>query len=101
VKLPSAGTAAWWRQKKRARLGSTGWVTGCFTESPSPGFGAPTPTTLDDDGNAVFLFFGSSCATGSSEVIADVEAGTHPTYTTTFNINPPQPTLSGSGLLGS
>jgi hypothetical protein len=55
--------------------------------------GAPTPTTLDDDGNAVFLFFGSSCATGSSAVIADVEAGTHPTYTTSFTINPPQPTL--------
>jgi hypothetical protein len=54
--------------------------------------GAPTPTTLDDDGNAVFLFFGSSCAAGSSAVIADVEAGSHPTYTTTFDINPPQPT---------
>ncbi len=48
---------------------------------------------LDDDGNAVFLFLGASCAAGSSTVIADVNAGTHPTYTTTFNINPPQPTI--------
>jgi len=49
--------------------------------------------TLDNDGNAAFVFFGSSCAAGSSQVIADVLAGTHPTYTTTFNINPPQPTI--------
>ncbi len=48
---------------------------------------------IDDDGNVVFLFVGSSCAAGSSQVIADVLAGTHPTYTTTFNINPPQPTI--------
>ena len=26
-------------------------------------------------------------------VIAEVEAGSHPTYTTTFNINAPQPTI--------
>jgi hypothetical protein len=48
---------------------------------------------IDDDGNVVFLFVGSSCAAGSSQVIADVLAGTHPTYTTTFNIDPPQPTI--------
>jgi len=48
---------------------------------------------LDDDGNAVFVFLGASCGAGASTVIADVEAGTHPTYTTTFNINPPQPTI--------
>jgi hypothetical protein len=48
---------------------------------------------LDNDGNAVFTFFGRSCAAGSSQVIADVLAGTHQTYTTTFNINPPQPTI--------
>jgi len=52
-----------------------------------------TQTTLDDDGNAVFVFYGESCATGSSEVIADVEAGSYPTYTTTFNVNPPAPTI--------
>ena len=37
-------------------------------------------TTLDDDGNAVFVFWGASCAATTSEVIADVLAGTHPTY---------------------
>jgi hypothetical protein len=55
--------------------------------------GGTTSSTLDDDGNAVFVFFGSSCAAGPSEVIADVEAGTHPTYTTTFNIVAPEPTI--------
>jgi hypothetical protein len=48
---------------------------------------------IDNDGNAAFLFFGASCAAGSSVVTADVLAGTHPTYTTTFNILPPQPTI--------
>jgi hypothetical protein len=48
---------------------------------------------IDDDGNAAFLFFGASCAAGPSEVIADVLAGTHPTYTTTFTVLPPQPTI--------
>ncbi|HEY7946811.1 MAG TPA: hypothetical protein VID75_03985 [Acidimicrobiales bacterium] len=50
-------------------------------------------TTLDDDGNAVFAFLGASCAAGPSAVIADVLAGTHATYTTTFNINAPAPTI--------
>jgi hypothetical protein len=48
---------------------------------------------IDDDGNAAVIFEGSSCAAGSSVVTADVLAGTHPTYTTTFNILPPQPTI--------
>jgi hypothetical protein len=50
-------------------------------------------TPLDDDGNAVFFFDGASCAAGSSIVTVDVEAGTHPTYTTTLNVLPPQPTI--------
>ena len=49
--------------------------------------------TLDDDGNAAFLFVGTSCAAGPSTVTADVLVGTRPTYTTTFNILPPQPTI--------
>jgi len=44
---------------------------------------------LDDDGNATFVFKGRSCATGPSAVIADVMAGTHPTYVTTFTVSPP------------
>jgi hypothetical protein len=50
-------------------------------------------TILDDDGNAAFYFAGTSCAAGSSIVTADVEAGSHPTYTTTFNIVAPEPTI--------
>ncbi len=50
-------------------------------------------TLLDDDGNAVFMFKGTSCAATTSEVVADVEAGTHPTYVTTWTTNPPVPTI--------
>jgi hypothetical protein len=50
-------------------------------------------TTLDDDGNAVFLFEGISCAPGDSTVIADLMGGTHDTFATTFTISPPTPTV--------
>ncbi|MGH9017847.1 MAG: hypothetical protein ACRDY1_08895 [Acidimicrobiales bacterium] len=56
------------------------------SSSTAPG---TAETTLDDDGNAVFEFYGASCAAGTSEVIADVLAGTHPTYATSFIVNPP------------
>ena len=57
---------------------------------------AGASTTLDDDGNAVFVFEGASCAAGASTVTADVEAGTHPTYTTTYTIVAPQATLTAT-----
>ena len=50
--------------------------------------------TLDNDGNAVFVFKGASCAAGTSTVTADVDAGTHPTYTTTFTVGAPVETAS-------
>jgi uncharacterized repeat protein (TIGR01451 family) len=53
--------------------------------------------TLDDDGNAVFAFKGASCAAGTSTVTADVDAGTHPTYTTTYTIAAPTVTLPSAG----
>ncbi|HTT87626.1 MAG TPA: hypothetical protein VMF60_09680, partial [Acidimicrobiales bacterium] len=49
---------------------------------------------LDDDGSAVFVFKGASCAAGQSAVTADVLAGTHPTYTTTFTVDAPAPTAA-------
>ncbi len=55
--------------------------------------GPEVNTFLDDDGNAVFVFGGVSCASGPSQVIADVLAGTHPTYVTTFTVDPPAPTI--------
>jgi hypothetical protein len=55
--------------------------------------GPEVQTQLDDDGNAVFVFEGASCASGPSQVIADVLAGTHPTYTVEFSVLPPQPTI--------
>jgi hypothetical protein len=54
---------------------------------------APGNTTIiDDDGNAVFFFLGSSCASGSSAVIADILSGFHQTYIGSFSVQPPQPT---------
>jgi hypothetical protein len=55
---------------------------------------ATEPTgTLDDDGNAVFTFQGISCAAGTYDVIADVEAGAHDTFTMAYTVNPPAPTI--------
>jgi hypothetical protein len=55
--------------------------------------GADITETLDDDGNAVFVFVGSSCAATTTDVIADILAGSHPTYTGTFTVSPPAPTI--------
>ena len=48
---------------------------------------------LDNDGNAEFVFKGADCAPGTSTVVADIAAGTHTTYDTTFTIAAPQVTL--------
>ena len=70
--------------------GGFDWYTGDYNDIIDT---SPPQETLDDDGNAVFVFFGTSCAATTSEVIADVMAGTHPTYTTTFTVVPPAPTI--------
>jgi hypothetical protein len=57
------------------------------------GIGTPIQSTLDDDGNSYFVFAGASCAAGTWGVVADVEAGTNPTYVTTFTVDPPAPTI--------
>jgi hypothetical protein len=77
------------------QAGNTAGVgVGPGVHSPENGFGVNTgtrpSTILDDDGNAVFIFEGISCASGPSQVIADVLAGSHPTYTTSFTVLPPQ-----------
>ncbi len=55
--------------------------------------GPKASTILDDDGNAVFVFKGTSCAAGPSQVIADVLAGTGDTFVTTFTVDPPAVTI--------
>jgi hypothetical protein len=64
------------------------WITdeGTFT-------GSTAIATIDDDGNATATVLGGSCAAGSVAVIADVEAGTDPTYATTFTIDAPAPMI--------
>jgi hypothetical protein len=64
------------------------WITdqGTFT-------GSSAIATVDDDGNATVTVLGGSCAPGTVPVIADVAAGTDPTYTATFTINAPAPMI--------
>jgi hypothetical protein len=49
-------------------------------------------STLDDDGNAVFVFEGISCAAGDSQVIADVQYSID-TYVFDYTVSPPAPTI--------
>jgi hypothetical protein len=64
------------------------WISdqGSFSGSTATG-------TVDDDGNATFMVLGGSCAAGDVVVIAEVEAGTDPTYSTNFTIDAPAPGL--------
>jgi hypothetical protein len=88
-----------WNQLQSRCQAAEGFVLlpsgGVDTTQEEPGGVIQTipPVSLDDDGNAVFIFIGGSCAAGPSVVTADVLAGTHQTYTTTFNILPPQLTI--------
>jgi hypothetical protein len=73
-----------------------GWFLGSFVQGigATKGIvGPPALAALDDDGNAAFLFEGASCAAGTSDVVAEVLGGDHTTYTTTFTIDAPQPTI--------
>jgi hypothetical protein len=64
------------------------------TPDDGTGLGGEIPeTTLDSFGNAVFVFEGVSCESGVSTVVAEVKAGTYPTYRTTFKILAPKPTI--------
>jgi hypothetical protein len=65
------------------------WVTNVDTFADS----TTATAVLDDNGNATFTFYGVSCATGASTVIADVEAGLHPKYTTSFRVLSPRVTI--------
>jgi hypothetical protein len=62
-----------------------------FTLPPAPpgvSTGDVVTSFIDNDGNAAFVFKGSSCAAGLSTVIADVQNG-GPTYSTQYRIAPP------------
>jgi hypothetical protein len=48
-----------------------------------------------------FVFKGPSCAAGTSTVTADVDAGTHPTYSTTFTVSPPVQTAASTKTVAS
>jgi hypothetical protein len=69
--------------------GGSEWVTNVDTFSDS----TTATAVLDDNGNATFTFYGISCATGTSTVLAQVEAGLHPKYMTTFKVKSPRSTI--------
>jgi hypothetical protein len=70
-------------------LGGHTWTAGNGGSGDATG----GTTTLDNDGNAVFIFEGISCAPGPSVVVADgVES--FDTYWTTFTITAPTPTVA-------
>jgi len=72
------------------------WEPGTGTTITQDSGTAVASGVLDDDGNATFVFKGRSCAAGPSAVIADVEAGSHPTYVTTYTVLPPAVTLAST-----
>jgi hypothetical protein len=88
AELDSSCTLGWtW-----GAIDSLGIASGvAFGVGPSPH--AEPESTLDNDGNAAFYFGGEGCAAGTWDVIADVLAGSHSTYVTTFTVDPPAPTI--------
>jgi len=82
-----------WRWEPGNGGAPNSFADGFTGDEANGGTGIPPATLLDDDGNATIVFEGASCAAGDSEVIADVLAGTHPTYTFLYTIDPPAPTI--------
>jgi hypothetical protein len=69
------------------------WVSNSgtsMTDGTAAGSSSTWTATLDDNGNATFDFFGASCASGTSDVLADVKAGLHNQYSTTFTVIDPR-----------
>jgi hypothetical protein len=71
-------------------LGGHTWTAGNGGSGNSTG----GTTTMDNDGNAVFIFEGISCAPGPSTVVGDLVQGTHDTFSTVFTITAPTPTIA-------
>jgi hypothetical protein len=66
--------------------------TPVYAEANKPVLGVVQPAPIDNDGNAVILFGGASCAAGKSTIIVEISSG-GPTYSTQFNILPPAVTI--------
>jgi hypothetical protein len=75
---------------------SEGWEAAAITGQVSATNTNTSPeitSNLDSNGNAAFLFVGAMCAPTTSQVNAEVEAETDPTYSTTFTVDPPAPVI--------
>ncbi|HEY7947485.1 MAG TPA: hypothetical protein VID75_07410, partial [Acidimicrobiales bacterium] len=82
-----------WQPGNPSGIGVGGAKGSGFIAGTGVNTGPRATAVIDDDGNAVFVFAGTSCAAGTSDVIADVLAGSHPTYTSEFTVDPPAPTI--------
>ena len=105
IQLESSCSGGWlWEPGNTTLAGglTSGDVSGNPHNTGGPGNLTTTSgnepfTTIDDDGNAVFVFMGISCAAAAtgSTAIADVAfniPGNHPSYQGTFIVKPPQVT---------
>jgi hypothetical protein len=68
------------------------WEAGNTGYPPTHSTTGGVTTRLDDDGNAVFIFEGISCAAGTSTVTAELISGGTP-VTTKYVIDSPRPTV--------
>ena len=76
--------------QSRCHIGNLKWIG---PEAEQVGEGENVSVNLDNDGNAfVVALGGESCAAGSSLIEASLENAPYTTWTTEFNILPPQPT---------
>jgi hypothetical protein len=106
IQLESSCLGGWiWEPGNQGLAGgaTSGNISG-NPKNPAGGPGLQTTsgdepfTTIDDDGNAVFVFMGISCAAApapGSTAIADIAfnlVGNHPTYMGNFVVESPQPT---------
>jgi hypothetical protein len=60
------------------------------TDGTAAGSSSTWTAQLDDTGSATFEFFGASCASGNSIVLASVEAGLHVEYSADFTVKAPR-----------
>jgi hypothetical protein len=78
-------------------LGGSFWVVPNQNSSTTDGTVSGSSQTfnaqLDQNGNAVFDFFGASCASGTSSLLASVQAGAHQEFSTAFTLLSPRPII--------
>lgn len=94
-KVKVADQELWARCKNAAGEHLMSWTVPPATPAEFADTSPEAEATLDNDGNATFVVWGTNCAKGETLVTADLEAGKHPTVINTFEVTPPKPTAEG------